>query len=64
MSHAKRVTKDIDRKNPEYHVTAAAIRKVRTDKNCLAEKSCIYFGHDFAAEQFLSVRSFFIAART
>ena len=29
MSHAKRLTKD-NRKNPEYHVTAA-IRKLRTD---------------------------------
>ena len=36
MSHAKRVTRD-NRKNPEYHVVAA-IRKLRTDKDCLAEK--------------------------
>ena len=34
MSHAKRVTRD-NRKNPEYHVVAA-IRKLRTDKNCPA----------------------------
>ena len=32
MSHAKHATKD-NRKNPEYHVVAA-IRKLRTDKNC------------------------------
>ena len=37
MSHAKRVTED-NRKNPEYHVVAA-IRRLRTDKNCPAEKS-------------------------
>ena len=37
MSHAKRVTRD-NRKNPEYHVVAA-IRKLRTDKNCPAGKS-------------------------
>ena len=35
LSYAKRVTKD-KRKNPEYHVVAA-IRKLRTDKNCPAE---------------------------
>ena len=34
MSHAKRVTRD-NRKNTEYHVFAA-IRKLRTDKNCPA----------------------------
>ena len=32
MSHAKRVTRD-NRKNPEYRVIAA-IRKMRTDRNC------------------------------
>ena len=32
MSHAKRVTRD-NRKNPEYRVIAA-IRKLRTEKNC------------------------------
>ena len=37
MSHAKRVTRD-DRKSPEYRVVAA-IRKLRTDKNCPAEIS-------------------------
>ena len=37
MSHAKRVTRD-NRKNPEYSVVAA-IRKLRTDKNCPAGKS-------------------------
>ena len=37
LSHAKRATKD-NRKSPEYHVVAA-IRKLRTDKNCPAEKS-------------------------
>ena len=37
MSHAKRVTRD-NRKNPEYQV-AAAIGKLRTDKNCPAGKS-------------------------
>ena len=37
MSHAKRVTRD-NRKNPEYRVVAA-IRKLRTDKNCPAGKS-------------------------
>ena len=37
MSHAKRVTRD-NRKNPEYHVVAA-IRKLRTDKNCPTGKS-------------------------
>ena len=37
MSHAKCVTRD-NRKNPEYHVVAA-IRKLRTDKNCPAGKS-------------------------
>ena len=35
MSHVKRVTRD-NRKNPEYHVVAA-IRKLRTDKNCPQE---------------------------
>ena len=34
MSHEKRVTKG-SRKNPEYRVVAA-IRKLRTDKNCPA----------------------------
>ena len=37
MSHAKRVTED-NKKNPEYHAVAA-IRKLRTDENCPAEKS-------------------------
>ena len=37
MSHAKRVTKD-NGKNSEYHVVAA-IRRLRTDKNCSAESS-------------------------
>ena len=37
MSHAKRVTKNY-RKNPEYHV-AATIRRLRTDKNCPAERN-------------------------
>ena len=37
MSHAKRMTRD-NRKNPEYPVVAA-IRKLRTDKNCPAGKS-------------------------
>ena len=37
VSHAKRVTKD-NKKNPEYHAVAA-IRRLRTDKNCPAEKS-------------------------
>ena len=37
MSHAKRVTRD-NWKNPEYRVVAA-IRKLRTDKNCPAGKS-------------------------
>ena len=36
MSHAKPEKKD-NKKNPEYHV--AAIRKLRTDKTCPAEKS-------------------------
>ena len=37
MSHAKRVTKNY-RKNPECHV-AATIRRLRTDKNCPAERN-------------------------
>ena len=37
MSHTKRVTRD-NRKNPEYRIVAA-IRKLRTDKNCSAGKS-------------------------
>ena len=37
ISHAKRLTRD-NRKNPEYRVVAA-IRKLRTDTNCPAEKS-------------------------
>ena len=37
MSHAKLVTKN-KRKNPEHH-TFAAIRKLRTDRNCPAERS-------------------------
>ena len=37
MSHAKRLTKD-NRENPEYHVVAA-VRRLRRDKNCPAEKS-------------------------
>ena len=37
MSQAKRVTKD-NRKNPECHVVAA-IRKMRRDKKCPAEKN-------------------------
>ena len=37
MSHAKRVTRD-KRKSLEYRVVAA-IRKLRTDKNCPAGKS-------------------------
>ena len=36
LSHAKRATKD-SRKNPEYHVVV--IKRLRTDKNCPAEKS-------------------------
>ena len=38
VSHAKRVIRD-NRKNPEYRVVAA-IRKLRTDKNCPPGKSC------------------------
>ena len=37
MSHANRATKDSG-KNPEYHVVVA-IKRLRTDKNCPAEKS-------------------------
>ena len=37
ISHAKRLTRD-NRKNPEYRVVAA-IRKLRTDRNCPAERS-------------------------
>ena len=37
MPNAKRMTKD-NKKNPEYHVVAR-IRRPRSDKNCLAEKS-------------------------
>ena len=38
VSHAKRVVTKDNKKNPEYHVVAA-IRRLRTDKNCPAEKS-------------------------
>ena len=46
MSHAKRVITGQQEK-PEYHVVAA-IRKLRTDKNCPAETGQFIFGKDSA----------------
>ena len=69
MSHAKRVTKD----NPEYYVGNygktqtvqeenhdQTMFKIRANPICCSFLT--WFGHDFSAGQFASVRSFSIAA--